>query len=51
MVDDDDPVMSRCPVCLARVYVGSGNPCPPHKPDESDPDSDELCPGTGQPTL
>jgi hypothetical protein len=50
MIDEDDPVMSRCPVCLGRVYVGSGNPCPPHKPDES-PDSDELCPGTGQPTL
>jgi hypothetical protein len=45
----EDPVMSRCPVCLARVYVGSGDPCPPHNPDGSD--STEQCPGTGQPTL
>ena len=51
MIEDDDRVMSRCAICLARVYVGSGDPCPPHKPDESDPTSDELCPGTGQPTL
>jgi hypothetical protein len=51
MISENDPVLSRCPVCLARVYVGSGDPCPPHKPDESDHESDELCPGTGQPTL
>jgi hypothetical protein len=37
-------VMSRCPVCGARVYVGAGQPTPAHQADGKD------CPGTGQPS-
>jgi competence CoiA-like predicted nuclease len=39
-------VMSRCPVCQARVYVNAGNPTPPHQAEGSE----QQCPGTGQPS-
>ena len=39
-------VMSRCPVCQARVNVNAGAPTPPHKAEGSD----AQCAGTGQPT-
>jgi hypothetical protein len=37
-------VMSRCPVCGARVYVGRGSPTPSHLVD------DKECTGTGRPS-
>jgi len=42
----DHEVMSRCPVCQERVYVGAGEPTPPHNAEGSD----KQCPGTGQPS-
>jgi hypothetical protein len=39
-------VMSRCPVCQARVYVGAGAPTPQHNEDGTD----KPCPGAGQPS-
>jgi hypothetical protein len=39
-------VMSRCPVCGHRVYVGSGEPTPAHDADGTD----QPCAGAGQPS-
>ncbi|MEV6521327.1 hypothetical protein AB0M43_05185 [Longispora sp. NPDC051575] len=39
-------VMSRCPVCEARVYVNAGSPTPPHPADGPG----GPCPGAGQPS-
>jgi hypothetical protein len=43
----NDDVMSRCPVCGARVYVGAGDPTPAHQAEGS---AEPECPGTGQPS-
>lgn len=41
-------VMSRCPECGARVYVGAGDPTPPHETENEG--ATGQCPGTGQPS-
>jgi hypothetical protein len=40
-------VMSRCPECGARVYVGAGSPTPAHVSDNTG----KPCPGEGKPSL
>ncbi len=37
-------LLSRCPVCGARVYAQTGTPTPPHRAEGSQ----EECPGSGQ---
>lgn len=41
-----DEIVSRCPVCGARVHVNAGDPTPAHQNE----DSGVECPGTGQPS-
>jgi hypothetical protein len=41
-----DDIVSRCPVCGARVNVSVGTPTPPHTVDEGD----TPCTGAGQPS-
>ncbi len=42
-------VMSRCPVCGARVYVNAGTPTPAHQPDGVTGAATQ-CDGTGRPS-
>ncbi len=39
-------LLSRCPVCGARVYAETGTPTPPHTTEGTQ----QECPGTGQPS-